>query len=498
MPSPLNQGPRWIDEFAGSETQPRLGFDSQLADTLQQAWSGHIVGVGQPERSGGPTPMAPPTQLTPLTPLMPLAPLTPVSSISGRRPSPTWAKAMAWAAAGIIVIAGVVALANRNSSVGPAPVTDSTAAVSPTSSVAGPSLSSSTSPATGSTIPATSTAPTTSIIESTTLAPSSTAVPTTIPAVLIPSTPEEQTVMDYLTALSDGRYESAAKLLGEGGLELESRADLRPLFNDAEAMPPLADALRRWCQGGLCQVPSKLTTSGNIIVASFTVGSTTRSTSFVAGTFEGSPLVHGLPLQLLNGATLEQTVACDTESIDNISYADLNGDGWAELVTVHRAPAGARITVCGTSLGINPLDVGSMVRAYSLDIEGDGTDELMLATLLDNGMSGSLYRRQGSALVATGQAAQQTTPAGADLPGTSFGCTDVNNDGTRDFAAVQYFYLGGTDLSNSQALDYTLTIILPGGQAGASISSTYELPAKIDEAFRMIAGYCGTRSVQTG
>jgi hypothetical protein len=334
------------------------------------------------------------------------------------------------------------------------------------------------------------------------------------------ATPEEAIVLDYLIALDEGRYDDAALLLGQGGLEWTGRRDLRPLLDDSGSLPDLADALRGWCDAGaLCQRPTALRTDGNVVVATFVVDGTSRSSTFVGGTFEGSPLVIGLPLQLPVGEALADTVECPTDNVGGTWLGDLDGDGWTEVLTLRR-PEGASadvLSACGTTLSMQPLSVPpaeGFRQVYALDVEGDGASEVMIGVFTDGvldpaatippgqpelagGLTAEIFRYDSGRLAPTGQIVHQSPPIGG-LVGTSFGCVDLDDDGTRDLVHYDYSYVGGSDLSNSTALEFTATLVEPDGSTGLTQSSTHPLPAEIEAAFRVIGGYCGPVQVQTG
>ena len=434
----------WIDEHTGSELVPRTGFEHDLDATLRAAWRGEMVAVAHTTRA---------------------------------EPRVTWTRVVAWTAASVIVIVGVVALGSR-----------------PTDPAVTPPDAATTAPPVSSTTPEVDT---TAPITVAPTAPQSTVPPPPPPAVA--ATADEHTVVDYLTALGEGRYDDAAKLLGEGGLSLDGRADLRPLFGADGTMPSLAAALQAWCEAGaMCQAPTGLTSIAGRVAARFTVGEAEQWSLFVGGTFEGSPSVTGLPPQLPPaGVDLAEVVVCPVTAVARTTPADLNGDGWYETVVLQTNPDNASfealLSVCGTTLAVAPVDlpVDPALVVLALDVEDDGTDELLVASFADR-MEGSLFHVAGGALVTTGQTAVQS----AD--GSSFGCVDVDSDGVRDFVAVDFRYIGGSNLSNSTLLEYSLTVELAGGTAGASTVGSFTLPAEVEEAFRIIGGFCGPLQVQTG
>lgn len=441
----------WLHDHLGDEARPTARFEAALADTLHAAWA-------DPQGS------------------MTVSPRQPTAPRRNLRP---W---MAVAAAVAVFGAGGIYLATDG---GKPQITgdSSVTTLAPSTSVeltAGP-----TSTAT----------PTTT---------STTVIPTTAPEPPVAATPEEQTVLDYLTALAEGRYNDAAKLLGEGGLSWEERADLRPLVGEDGSLTDLPTALRAWCeQPAMCRIPSDLTTSPlqGRVAATFTIGGVKRSSIFVVGTFEGSPLVTGLPLRLPPpDLSLAETTECPLE-IEPTLYADLDGDGWDELVIdVPYEPLGHVVLVCGTQLHPPQLIIPSSddFLLWTLDIEDDGRDELLTGEVENDAISASVIEWNGSVLRGTGQEVARSNPVDA-TPGTSFGCEDLAGAG-RSLVRYAYQYEGGTDLSNSTALTFTRTILDDDGTVNSIPLPTgrYELPAQEQEAFRLIAGYCGNLPVQTG
>ena len=315
------------------------------------------------------------------------------------------------------------------------------------------------------------------------------------------ATPEEQTVLDYLAALTQGRWTDAARLLGEGGQNWEERSDLRPLMNDAGTFPNLAASLQAWCASpAMCTLPTALTTVDNWVVASFTIDGVVRSSIFFGGTYEGSPTVYGLPLRLPPaGVSLADTVACPVAGVEYTAYADLDGDGWAELIVAIQDESSVRtLLVCGTQLVVSPIGNPNAAGLWALDIEGDGVDELLTGGFSVDTFYGAVIRWDGTALTSTGQQVTRSNPIDGN-PGTSFGCEDMAGVG-RGLVQYSYQYEGGTDLSNSTALTFTRTILNADGTVNPVPLplGRYELPAQEQKAFRLIASYCGNLPVQTG
>ena len=438
---------RWLEDHVGSEAFVRPEFEASLGETLQSAWRQPSVAT--------------------------VAPCAPGPS---RR-----AQVFIWAsAAAVLLIGGAIVVTQTGKST----VTSSTSDV--------------TVPVTTAVIPDTTTADTTAETTAPPETAATTSLPTTtIPPVAIATTTEQQTVLDYLTALSEQKYNDAAMLLGEGGLSWGDRSDLRPFLNADGQIPSLAESLKAWCESALCQVPNALSGDGSRVSATFTVDGVERSAMFVGATFEGSPLVYGLPLQLPAGMSLADTVQCPLEQINDTAYADLNGDGWFETVTLAEGLSGdyTLTSACGTSLSIPEFampvspDYVPPTRVLVLDIEGDGSDELLLASFDPYGFEGLIVGYRAGSLVDTGQ-----TVSLAPVRGESFGCVDLNGDGVRDLVKYSYSFVGGTDISNSVSLDYTAS-----RQVGdMTTSGSLSLPAQEDEAFRLTAGYCGNFPTQTG
>lgn len=441
---------RWIDEHVGDEARLRPGFETELEATLRAAWK---------------------------------SPGAVVAPVVVRRPSRGLRVAIWSTAAAAVLIGGAVMLTR-----------DDRSSITPqTDDVTTPST------AIDTTTPPASVETT----EPATTEPTSTGPATTIPAdPVIAHTPDEQTVLDYLTALADGRYDDAAKLLGEGGLEWTGRADLRPLFSPDGTLTDLPAALQAWCERpALCRAPVELTTDNGHVIATFSVGGQFRSTVFVGGTFEGSPLVRGLPLLLRpGGGSVNDVGLCRTSNVQDVVLADLDGDGWKETVVVTRSADNltVMIDVCGTTLRVPQYSTPSVndLLIFTLDVGLDGTDELLTGGSSVDTFFGSVLRWDGSNLVETGQQVTLSPPHDGQ-PGTSFGCLPINGGSLVQYT---YQYEGGTDLSNSTALSYSTIVLNPDGSVNPipMPAGRFELPAQAEEAFRLIAGYCGNLPVQTG
>jgi hypothetical protein len=433
----------WIDDHVGDEVRPRAGFEDELAGTLQRTWRGEAI--------------APPAM-----------PVVPVPT-----QQPQWRKVAIWTVAAAAVLIGVGIVVSR----------DDTPHITADTTI----------PSTPTTVPATT--PTTDDVTTTALS----TVPPTVPLTTVPTSlpvavagsPEEQTVLDYLVALAGGRYLDAAQVLGDGGLELEARSDLRPLFGAQYGLVPgaadreaLAAALQRWCAApAMCVPPTALATDGNRVVATFTIDGVQRSSTFIGATFEGQPLVYGLPLQLPASIAIAETIECPTTDVVDTAWADLDGNGWFELLTMQQngSPGDPfRVTACGTMLEMEPYEQLSdyvPLTMHTFDPAGGG-DLVVIGFNTDTGFQGVIHDLVNGALVAVTDTVYQS---GVDR--TSFGCVDGS------VVTYTYDYVGGTDLSNSSALTYATTVVI--GPALPPPTRTLPLPEETDAAFHVIAGYCG-------
>ena len=333
--------------------------------------------------------------------------------------------------------------------------------------------------------------------------PTTTAVESTVPG--DPLAPVN-VVRTYLGALADGRYLDAARLLSDGGLELEARADVRPLFSEPYGLVPgqasvenVALALERWCARSICDAPFEVTQSdGYRQIATYDYGGQPRASTFVGSSYEGQPVVYGLPLQ---ARPQYQWVECPTESVRRVTWADLDGDGWWEQLVVQSFDiagselGGGRnvITACGSQVEMEPFELidgeGAWVYAVNPDLEGP--DDLLIGSVPPF-PSGTVYRYDGTRLVATEATFGFITPM-VDQPGHSTGCRDLDGDGVMDLVNHAFRYLGGTDLSNSAQLMADVT----PASGGATERITFDLPTDADVAFEVVVGYCNGLPVMT-
>jgi hypothetical protein len=211
-------------------------------------------------------------------------------------------------------------------------------------------------------------------------------------------------------------------------------------------------------------------------------------------TFEGKTTVRGLPIKVPAGADVNQIVQCQVTDPVSVVPADLNGDGWYEQIIVDAAGV---VTVCDTALVASPLTVtspfGSQISAYPVDVRGDGYDQLFIGSTFTDGFEGSLYGYVASDGHFVFGAAAVVSP----VMGRTVGCIDVSGDGKRDFVAISYSFVGGTNADNSTAVKYTAT-----GTEAADVPpgafSDPGLPTHSPEAVRLMGGYCGDRLIMTG
>jgi hypothetical protein len=341
--------------------------------------------------------------------------------------------------------------------------------------------------------------------------PSSTTT-TTTPTTTTSTLPPDPTLGDpvvavtsYLSALADGRWMDAAKLLREGGLELEARADVRPLYDAAYGLRPgevdqqaLAGALEKWCAGALCDVPFEVTQSDAFRqVATFTVDGRQLHSTFVGSTFEGQPGVQGLPLQRSPlGDGTSATVDCPTSGVARTSWADLDGDGWYEQIVVQRVDENGTnaVSACGSTLTVAPLELidGEGIWVYTLDpTYGPAT---LLIGSVPPFPAGDVYHYVDGRLQTTGDTFGFISPALNGGTGQSTGCIALDRLGSEQEANFSYTYVGGTDLQNSSRLDYR---VQPFGQQEGVVSFSLALPDQQQQALELVEGFCRGLPVMT-
>jgi len=392
---------------------------------------------------------------------------------------------LAIAAAAVLVVGGIVAIAwsqadDDNSS----PVATTQPAPPPT-----PPVSVATS-APATTSPVTVTAPPTTVpatVESSTTT-TSTSTTTTTSTTTVAPTPEQAQVEDYLTALAEGRYDDAARVLNEGGLEPERRADMRPLYTEYGDINDLAARLQSWCEDVAdCSLPdAPLVDIGGFWATSWSTPGGPVVGYFRSGSFEGSPSVHGLPPR--RPAEGPVTV-CPTNDVEAVREADLDVDGQPETVVLTHAP-GAEVDAvwaCNTSLSIPLLQIAHS-DGRVLGVLGPDDSTLLFGISGDAGVCGAPYR-----LAASAGALVQVGPNGCWGPGTgtSIGCRDVNGESM----IVQYRYtlVGGDLIENSTGMN--VDVLSLDGAPLDSFSLT--LPDQSGEALQIVEPYCNGLPVMT-
>lgn len=151
-----------------------------------------------------------------------------------------------------------------------------------------------------------------------------------------PGPPDQGTpldaVTDYLDALADGRFDDAARILGEGGLEFERRHDIAALPGPPTDEAELADALREWCgAGALCIPPTSVTAAAEAgtaeaatndtetadepseMIATYDLDGDQVTATYHGSWWEGAPAVTGLP-PLVDAAALPTIAVATTAS----------------------------------------------------------------------------------------------------------------------------------------------------------------------------------------
>lgn len=395
---------------------------------------------------------------------------------------------VAWGAAAAALLIGVVAVVAK----------DDTKQIAPADTTVPVSALPSTTAATETTMEATT---------ATTATPTTTAPSTTVE-------PPTTGVRLYLWSLANGDYSTAAQLLNEGGLSLEDRADLRPLFRPEFGLVPgltnrdaVAAALEKWCVVALCVQPTEVTdlADGRWTRAVFPTPNGSRTSLFTDYVWEGQTGVTGLPPMLSSTADSEPAIDCPIEQVTTVAWADLDGDGWIEqLVAQIGAPAGGEggvatytISTCGTSLQVDPFAIsGDGLAIYPVSLGWIGPEYLLIG-FLEGVPNGSIYALDGRSLV------QQLGPGGptrwafappfAADPAETFGCAVTNDSQAPVLVNRTYRLIGGNELGNSTAMELTTVEAF----TGSSTSTTFELPAQQAEAGEALIGNCNGLPVMT-
>lgn len=358
-------------------------------------------------------------------------------------------------------------------------------------------------------------APPTSLdVPSSTLPPPSTAAPATtepvpdtadtVPDSTVEGDPEFEAVQTYLRALSAGDWSTAAGLLGEGGLEPEARADLRPLFDPEFGLVPgqvdresLGRALQAWCARALCQDPWVLADRlDGWTKATYRFGTVELSSMFAGFVFEGQPGVRGLPLQWAAGGGFDPSVVvdCPDDGVDRvITWADLNGDGWLEQL-VPQAIASTddesgvrtyRVTVCGTDLVVEPFEItGDGLAIYPLNPTRSGPDTLLIG-FLEGYPNGIMYRFDGTRIAALPDTRWDMGPPLVGYEQMSVGCADLLGDGSEEIVDYTYVEADGV-------VRYTAVPAIGGGA-----STEGQFASDSQEAGDLRIGMCHGLPVRT-
>jgi len=314
-------------------------------------------------------------------------------------------------------------------------------------------------------------------------------------------------VIDYLDALAQGDYVAAAVLLGRGGLDWESRPDIRPLYRPEYGLVPgqstteaLASALERWCARSICVTFASVGEWGfGQMRATFVVNGVERSSMFVGYLDEGQPAVQGLPLQSPPVGELD-LVPCPDDGMMRQTWADLDGDGWMEQLIVRRLADEATniLVVCGTTLRVEEFEFvdGEGLWAYPVNPALTGPDLLLLGSVPPF-PAGSVYRLEGDRIVATEGTFSFITPM-VDQPGRSTGCAPVADGGGEALVNHTYRYVGGTDLSTATQLVGTTSNVLGDRIVETPFSIDRANFAAREAAVAIVTGTCHGLPVMTG
>jgi hypothetical protein len=393
---------------------------------------------------------------------------------------------LAVAAAVILVIGGIVAIAWAQSDDDSTPVaTTAPPLPTPPPETVVTSTPAPTSPATVPAPPSTGSAPvastTTTTLTTTTTSTSTTTTTTS------PPTPEQAQLQDYLAALAEGRYDDAAVPLNEGGLELEGRADLRPLFTEYGNLDDLPARLQSWCQNAaICSPPDMaLVDIGGYWMTTWSTPGGAVTGYFRSGSFEGSPSVGGLPPRRPSRAV----VACPTNNVTAVREADLDGDGAPEtIVATGSTGSGYALDACNSELQIPPLTLpGGNLAIGVLQPASEPAATLLIGTAGEASTCGATYRLAASA----GALVQVGWHGCWGGTGESIGCRDVN--GESSIVTYRYSFVGGDRLDNSTAMNVDVLTL-----DGAPLDSfTLTLPDQSEEGLMIVEPYCNGLPVIT-
>lgn len=400
-------------------------------------------------------------------------------------------RAIAWSAAAAALLIGVVAVVAQddNKQIAPADTVPTVATTQPQPTV---TPAPTTTPDTTATTDATT--PTTGPGQSTTI-----------------YTADMTGVELYLASLANRDYDAAAQLLNEGGLSLEDRADIRPLFRPEFGLvagqtnrAAVAAALEKWCARALCVPASELTrVNDRFISAMFSYEfDTPVTTLFTEYVFEGQEGVTGLPplMPPTGYAQGLSIVECPRDAaVDRVAWADLDGDGWLEqLVGRSIGDAGDPedgvrnyvINTCGTELQVAPFEItGDGLAIYPVNAGVDGADTLLIG-FLEGAPNGGVYVFDGQAIVPLqgfdGPATWAMFPPIASDPAESVGCA-VLVDGQPPVLVNRYYGLTGSfELTTASSMDLTTVDML----TGYTTEETFDLPGQLNDATEALMSNC--------
>ena len=390
---------------------------------------------------------------------------------------------LAVAAAIILVIGGIVAIAWSRADDETTPVATTEPQPQPT-----PPQTTVVTTAPDPTSPVTVTVPPTAPSTIETAVPTSTSTTTTTTgSTTVPPTPEQANLQGYLAALAEGRYDDAAVLLREGGLEPERRSDLRPLFAEYGNVDDLPARLQSWCENeAICTTPDVAPIDiGGYWMATWTTSGVVTG-YFRSGSYEGSPTVAGLPPR----RSSSPVVQCPTSDVELVREADVDGDGTPETVVVTRAAEALLLNMCNTGSSIPPLELPATdnIVVGVLQPASEPAATLLAGEVGESSVCARTYRHAASAnaLIAVGW--EGCWGIGT---GESIGCRDV--DGESMIVAYRYSFVGGDGLDNSSAMD--VEVLSPDGAPLESF--TLLLPDQADEALTIIEPYCNGLPVMT-
>jgi len=398
---------------------------------------------------------------------------------------------LAVAAAVILVIGGIVAIAWSQTDDDAAPQVATTLPPpqpTPPPATVATSTSPATSPQTVPGPPSTDSAPVASTSPSTTSTTTTTSTSTTT-TTTGPPTPEQAQIENYLADIANARYDDAAALLREGGLELEARADLRPLFTEYGNVDDLAARLNSWCTDkAICTAPDAPPVDiGGYWLATWTTPAGAVTGYFRSGSFEGSPSVGGLPPRRPPSAAVG---ACPTSNVEAVREADIDGDGDPEAIVVTGSgPADRLVNVCNTALSVPPLQLpaGTSIVIGVLQPTAEPSATLLIGDAGESSSCGATYRLAASA-GALVQVGWQGCWGGN---GESIGCRDVN--GESSIVAYRYTFAGGDRLDNSTSMNVDVLSL-----DGAPLDSfTLTLPDQIEQGLTIVEPHCNGLPVIT-